>query len=369
MKINIVCKTYIKDFLRVFLVLLFSMSLLLSIVGLIEKIDDFMPYNPSFIFFVEFTLYSIPRYIFYLIPFITLVSSLFVFSIGVRSREFLILSVSGGKLREILKPFLVLGVIISILGFIFGEFVQPAFIKKLNIMIEELTQKGKVYVERDIFVRDKDGTVIRIGSFFQQQKRAEEVRIFVIKNDILVKRIDAQQVEIQQKDWILKKCTVYDFSTGKVQKYDSMNYPVNIKISIAAFKDIKKIEEFGISELIQKTKELKKIGLNNPKIDTDISGKLSYNFVTFFMMVLGMSLPLGAYERFIFLFSKTKTGVTSGGIIIFGIGLVITIFYWLLYSLFMFMGYSKILPSFLSPWITPLIFGFVSIKLYYSIKE
>ncbi|MCX7725190.1 MAG: LptF/LptG family permease [Thermodesulfovibrio sp.] len=369
MKINIVCRTYIKDFLKIFLILLLSMSLLLSIVGLVEKIDDFMPYNPSIIFFVEFILYSLPRYIFYLIPFITLVTSLFVFSMGVRSREFLILSVSGGKLREILKPFLVLGVIISILGFIFGEFIQPEFIKKLNIMIEELTQKGKVYVKKDLFVRDKDGTVIKIGSFFQEQKRAEEVKIFVIKNDILVKRIDAQQVEIGQKDWILKKCTVYDFSTGKVEKYDLMSYPVSIKISIAAFKDIKKIEEFGISELIQKRKELKKAGLSNPKIDTDISSRLSYNFVTFFMMVLGISLPLGAHERFIFLFSRAKTGAISGGIITFGIGLVITIFYWLLYSLFMFMGYSKILPSFVSPWITPLIFGFVSIKLYYSIKQ
>lgn len=369
MNINIVCKSYIKDFVRTFLVLLFSMSCLLSIVGLIEKIDDFMPYKPSTTFFIEYGLYSIPRYIFYLIPFVTLVTSLFIFSIGVRSREFLILSVSGGRLRGLLKPFLILGIIISIVGFMFGEFLQPEFTKKLNFMIEELTQKGKSSIQKELFVRAKDGTVIKIGKFSQQQKKADEVKIFIIKNDALIKRIDSREAEIEQDQWKLKNSIVYDFVAGKVEKYDLMDYPLNLKISIAAFKDIKKIEEFGIAELIQKRKELKKVGLSNPKIDTDISSRLSYNFVTFFMMILGMSLPLGAYEKFNFLFSKGKGGSAAGGIITVGIGLVITIIYWLVYSLFMFMGYSKILPPFISPWITPLIFGFVSIKLYYSIKE
>lgn len=362
---NIVCKSYIKDFLKTFLILLLSMAGVLTVIGLIEKIDDFMPYKPSATFFFKYGLYSIPRYVFYLIPFVTLVTSLFIFSMGVRSREFLILSVSGARLRKILKPFLVLGVGISIFGFIFGEFVQPEFTKKINIMMEELSQKGKSSVQKDLFLRAKDGTIIKIGEFSARNRTAKAVKIFIIKNNMLIKRIDSSEAEIKESSWILKSCVIYDFITGRVEKFDLMNYPLNLKISITALKDIKKIEEFGIAELIQKRQELKKAGLSNPKIDTDISGRLSYNFVTFFMMVLGMSLPLGAYEKFNFLFSKT-TGTGVGSL---GMGLLITIIYWLVYSLFMFLGYSKILPPFLSPWITPLIFGLVSIKLYYSIKE
>lgn len=80
-----------------------------------------------------------------------------------------------------------------------------------------------------------------------------------------------------------KNGVIYDFSSGKVENFQLMNYPINLKISVATFKDIKKIEEFGVMELIQKRKELKRAGLSNPKIDTDISGRLSYNFVTFFL--------------------------------------------------------------------------------------
>lgn len=369
MKINIVCKNYIKDFLKIFTILLLSLSFLLAIVGLIEKIDDFMPYKPSLDFFIKYTIYSIPRYIFYLIPFMALISALFVFSLGVRSREFLIISVAGGRLRSVLKPFLVVGLIISISGFIFGEFVQPKFIKKINSMVSELSEKSKQQIQKELFIRTKDGTIYKIGTFFQENKVGNDVEIFIVKDNQLIKRIDSEKAYIKDKEWILSNVTVYDFVSGKIEKIPQLNYPANVKISISAFKDIKKIEEFGIIELINKRRELKKVGLSNAKIDTDISGKLSYNFVTFFMIVLGISLPLGAYEKFNFILSRSKKPAQSGGIITVGIGLIITIIYWLVYSLFMFMGYSKILPPFLAPWITPAVFGFISMKLYYAIKE
>ncbi|GAB6182948.1 LptF/LptG family permease [Thermodesulfovibrio hydrogeniphilus] len=370
MVINTFIKLYLKEFLKVFLILILSLSSLLAITGLIEKIDEFVPYNPPTSFFFQYAVLSIPRYLFYLIPFVTLITSLFIFSMGVRNREFLIISASGGKLRNLLKPFLLLGIIIAIFGFIFGEFIQPEFTKKLNSMIEQLSAKGKAQLEKDIFLKTKDGSVVKIGSFSEKERLAMNVKIFVIQNNALVKTVEAQYAEIKENDtWKLKNVSVYDYEKGKQEKLETMNYPIKAKISAVAFKDIKKIDEFGIAELLQKRKELKRVGLSNPKIDTDISGRLSYNFVTFFMMILGISLPLGAYEKFIFLFSKTKDSRGASGAITVGIGLLITVFYWVVYSIFMVIGYSKILPPFVAPWITPLIFGLISIKLYYSIRE
>ncbi|MCX7988193.1 MAG: LptF/LptG family permease [Thermodesulfovibrio sp.] len=366
---NRVCINYIKDFIKTFLMLIISMSLLLSVIGLVDKIDDFVQYKPPAIFFIKYVIYMIPRYVFYLIPFVTLISSLFIFSMGVRNREFLILSVAGGRLRQTLKPFIFLGIVVSLLGFIFGEFIQPEYTKKINNMISELTEKRKVSLKRDIYLKGKGETIVNIGSFYQDKELGNDIKIYLMENNILVKRIDSKEADITDKVWLLKNVIIYDFNTGKIEKLDNLSYPVNVKISIASFKDIKKIEEFSLGELIKKRKELKAVGLNNPKIDTDISGKLSYNFVTFFMMILGISLPLGAYEKFTFIISRIKGVSGSSGVITVGIGLIITIIYWLIYSFFMFMGYSKILPPFIAPWITPVIFGFISLKLYYSIRE
>lgn len=369
MFINRVCRSYINDFIKTFSVLIFSLSLLLSVLGLVDKIDDFYQYRPSVFFFLKYVLYTMPRYVFYLIPFVTLISSLFVFSMGLRSREILILCVAGGRLREMLKPFIVLGIFISIVGFIIGELIQPQFTKEINKMVSELPEKRKALLKKNIYLKGKDNTVIHIGSFYQDRGVAENIKIYQMQGYNLTKRIDSEVAEIRDNIWILKDVKIYDFTTGKIKEIDSLSYSTDVKISIAVFKDIKKIEEFSLAELIKKKRELKNAGLNNPKIDTDISGKLSYNLVTFFMMILGISLPLGASEKFSLLTSKIRGASGTSSIIIASIGLVITIIYWLVYSLFMFMGYSKIIHPLLAPWITPMIFGFISLKLYYSIRE
>jgi lipopolysaccharide export system permease protein len=257
MRINIVCFSYIKDFLTIFIVLTISLASLLSIIGIVEKIDDFMPYKPSLLFFIEYFLYNIPRYVFYLIPFVTLISSLFIFSIGIRTRELLILSVSGGRLRKVLKPFLFLGVIISLFGFIFGEFIQPYFTKKINVMIETLTEKNKSKVQKDIYVRTKDGTIVKIGTLnsseqSQNIKIANNVKIFIIKDDTLIKKIHSEKADIKNKEWLLKNVIIYDFINGRVEKLPEMDYPMNLKLSVTAFKDIKKIEELVYQSFYRK---------------------------------------------------------------------------------------------------------------------
>lgn len=364
---NIVCRSYILEFLKIFTVLSVCMSILLSVIGLIEKIDDFLPYSPKFEFFLKYALLSIPRYLFYLIPFITLVSSLFIFSMGVKRREFLILSVAGGKLKRLLLPFLFVGLAVCLFGFIVGEFIQPEFTKKINLLAEELIQKKKVTIQKDIYLKTKQDSFFKIETFYPEQKIGKNIKIFLFKDGKLMQRIEAIQAEIKEKSWSLKDATIYDFSNGKIEKQAFLEFPLSEKFSFSLFKEIKKIDEFGVIELIKKRKELKKTGLSNPKIDTDISGRLSYNFVTFFMMILGISLPLGAAERV--LIFRNKYDKSKEGIITAGVGLLITVIYWILYSLFMFLGYSKIIPSFISPWIVPLVFSFVSLKLYFSIKE
>lgn len=368
---NRLCKIYIWEFFKTFFVLIVTISILLSLIGLIEKIDDFIPYKPTAVFFIKYVIFMMPRYVFYLTPFVTLVSSLFVFLIGVRSKEFLILSVSGDKLRRTLRPFILIGIFISLFGFIISEYIQPEFAKKINNLIYELTEKGFGSVKRDIYLKEKEGTVINIGSLYQSQERGigSDVKIYIIKENALIKRIDSSEADINDKIWLLKNVIIYDFNSGRIERIDRLNYSVNVKVSLASLKDFKKLEELNLAELIKKRRELKNIGLSNPKIDTDISSKLSYNFVTFFMMIIGISLPLGAYEKFNFITSTIKGVSGASGIITFGIGLLITVIYWLLYSFFMFIGYSKILPPLLAPWFTTVIFGFISLMLYNSIKE
>lgn len=374
MALNPLIKSYLKDFVKTFLILILTLSTFLAVVGLLEKIHDYLPYRPSTTFFIEFILLSIPRYIFYLIPFVTLISSLFIFSMGIRNRELIVVSLAGGRLSRSLLPFLILSFLISLFGFILSEFIQPEFTGRLNRLIQELTEKGKNVQKSNLFLRTKEGTIVKIETLkysgsSDRGSIGNNLKIFILKEGSLKERFDAEQAEIFGNQWTLKNVVHYDFVSAQVRRIETYRIEIDVNLSAATIKDIRQLDEFSIRELIGKREELRRMGLSNPKVDADLSGRLSYNLVTVFMMILGISIPLGAHERFSFILTKFKGSQTRGGAIIIGIGFIVMILYWVVYSFFMFLGYSKIIPPLVAPWITPLIFGVISVKLWLSIKE
>lgn len=371
---NRIIGLYLIEFSKVFSVLILSFSTFFSVVALLEKIHDYLAYEPSALFYIEFVLLNIPRYFFYLLPFVTLISSLFVFSIAVKNREILIISLSGARLKRFFLPFIVLSLVISLFGFILGEFIQPEFTKELNRLVAELTERGKSLRRNNLYIMAKDGTVVKIGSLtYSETKRGSssgrDIKVFTFKDNSLDRVIEAQEADISDEIWTLRDVVIYDFSSAKVSREDSYRLTLDVNINLATIRDIRKIEEIRLKELLEKREELKRMGLMNPKIDTDISARLSYNFVTLFMMILGISIPLGAYEKLESLFARTRGTQSAQGALLVGIGILLMILYWVIYSVFIFLGYSKILPPLLSPWITPVIFGALSIKLWLSIRD
>ena len=49
----------------------------------------------------------------------------------------------------------------------------------------------------------------------------------------------------------------------------------------------------GIRELFRYTKKLEEAGFKNLKLIVDLNSKISYPFIDFFMVLLGISLPMG----------------------------------------------------------------------------
>jgi lipopolysaccharide export LptBFGC system permease protein LptF len=73
------------------------------------------------------------------------------------------------------------------------------------------------------------------------------------------------------------------------------------------------------------------------------------------MLILGVSLPL-----------KSRI---SRGLIAAGIGLSISLLYWMGYILSISMGNAGIIPPFLAPWLMPALFAAIAIHLFRKIPE
>ncbi len=367
-------KLYIKDFIKVLLILTFGMSAIFSTIGLIDRIDEFLAHKPSVTHLFFYSILAIPKYIHYLLPMAILLSSLFVFSQAVRRKEIIIIKSSTGRIRTVLKPFVLLGVLITILAFFNSEIIVPWSSKKMSEIKTIIKGKKRVkFKEGRFYMLDKKGYVVKASVYYPEKGILEGVDVFQFDDEGLKTRINAERAEWIGSVWILRNIKHYDILNGKITKIKEMEYK-DIESPDIFQKDNWVTEEMPIFDLIAYQQRLKEAGFKNIKLIVDISSRLSYPLVNLFMLLLGISLSMEidlSGHRLQGLISRKigRKEIATGGIISVGLGLLICIMYWLGYSLFLSLGYAGTIPAFIAPWFMPVFLAVLAIYLYNLIPE
>ena len=366
-------RMYIADFFKVLFILTVGMSALFGVLSLIDKMEEFMPYRPAFKLLLQYALASIPRNVIYFLPMTTLLSSLFIFSLAIKRREVVAIKTSGGKMKRILVPFIIIGVLLTLTGFVLGEFIVPVTAKKVRSLASEITGKGKrmaFFKEGTLYMRGKDGSIVKIALFMPSQNLSKGVSIFKFDEEGLKERIDADTGTWESGIWKLKNIMIYDLSTGKVSSMPEMVYTAIESPKIFS-EDSIKVEEMTLTELIRYKNRLAEAGFRNVKLSVDLGSRLSYPIVNLFMLLLGISLSIGGEQKGIEKIFRIKShgSHSNAGVISAGMGLLISVLYWLGYSFSLSLGYSGTVPPIMAPWIVPVLFSVVSLYLYYNIPE
>ncbi|MBI4685213.1 MAG: LptF/LptG family permease [Nitrospirae bacterium] len=361
----IVQRYYIKEFFKILLLVAAGLSLIFSMMELIDKIDDFLPYRPPLESLLLYVLFSFPRYLLYLLPMAILICSLFVFSQAKKREEITAVRAAGGSIKALLIPFLYAGLFLSLFGFFLNEFIVPEFSKKTQEIKDEITKKGKKFSFREgtVWFRASDGSIVKIGLYLPEKALSKNISIFRISNGQLKERIEAGKAEWKgfqdaEKNkggvWKLQKVIVYDIISGKVSRLDELELQYDESPGIFT-ENIQKPENMGIKKLFIYTKKLEEAGFRNLKLTVDLYSKISYPVINFFMILLGASLPM--------------RGRTGGGLVTTAMGIFISLFYWFSHAMSLSMGYAGIVPPLIATWLVPVIFGIISLKLFRGIQE
>lgn len=363
-------KLYIKEFLKVLFILVLGISTIFSIIGFMDKIDGFMPHNPSTELLLKYILFSIPEYIHYLLPMAVLLSSLFIFSQATKRKEIVAIKASGGKIKNLLTPFVVMGVILTVFGFIISEFVVPKASKSTHEIRNAITKQqiSTIFKEGTIYMRGKGGSIVRISLYLPDGDILKGISIFRFDKKGFKERIDAETAKWKNNTWKLKNVTIYNIREGRVATAPEIEYPY-IESPRIFQKDLRKTEEMALIELIKYQRRLSEAGFKNTKLTVDISARLSYPLINLFMLLFGMSLSLGGAFHKNFIERIMKGGKVGSGIITAGLGLAISLIYWLGYAFFLSLGYAATIPPVSAPWIIPTLFAAGSIYLYRQIPE
>lgn len=352
---------YIKEFFKLLTIISLGLSTIFSLIELIDKIDDFMPLNPSLYNLILYAILHIPKYLYYVLPMSILISSLFIFSYSARNKEFIAIKSAGGRLKKIFYPFILIGFLMTLLSLFIGEFVVPESSKMSRNLKESIkkSERKVSYKSGTIWFRGTDGSIAKIELYIPDKNLAKNISIFSFGNNSLTKRIEAEYGTWQSEKgnkgfWDLKNVFVYDIQKNNIFFTKEMKY-YNLESPQLFSETIRSSEEMGIIELWKYIKKLKSFGFKNQKLIVDLNSKISYPFANLFLIILGIS------------FSALRR--VGGSMIAAGIGITISIVYWISYSFMLSMGYAGLLYPPIATWIIPASFGLFAIYLFAKIQE
>ncbi|MCX8026682.1 MAG: LptF/LptG family permease [Thermodesulfovibrionales bacterium] len=364
---KLIQRYFIFEFLKTLSVIALGSSIVFSIVGFVDRMASLMAHNPPNYLLLKYILFSVPKYIYYLLPMSVLFSALIVFSRAVNTFEITAIRSAGGNIKALLKPFFVIGLILTILGFLIGEVVSPNSNKKIHAIRDNIINKKKTITMKEgvLYMRGKDGSIIRISLYLPEIKTCKGITIFSLKDGLLHQRIDAKEAIWQENSWLLKDVFINDVQNSRFTTLKEMSL-TNIDSPNIFQEEMWTPEELTLKELIDFRSRLNSAGFKNMRLDVDISSRIIYSSINFIMLMLGISLPLcgsSLYLKILSISQKHSNAITAG------IGVVISVFYWLGYTLSLSLGYAGALPPFLAPLIMPTFFLAFSLTLFRHIKE
>lgn len=353
---KIIQRLYLKDFIRLLLLLSGGLSVIFGLLDMIDKIDSFIPGKSSTTDLLLYISYNIPKFLLYILPMSVLICSLFTFSQAVRKREITAIKAAGGKISALSYPFIAIGALISVFAFITGELIVPDFSGRAANLKHTLEGKSRRLnvTEEGLWLRSKDGSPVKIDLYIPDRKAVEGISVFIIGDGALKEKIVAKRAHWNGDAWVLEDVMRYSVSAGSVEHIRMMTYG-SLESPDFFAEELKGAGEMGIAELYRYIHRLKRAGFRNVKLAVDLNSKISFPLVSLFMMILGIALSL----RMSF----------GGGLFSAGLGLLISLLYWLSYTFSLSMGYAGVIPAFLSAWTVPFIFGTLSVYLFLHISE
>ncbi|MEW6067948.1 MAG: LptF/LptG family permease [Nitrospirota bacterium] len=362
-------KLYIKEFFVALIITGFGLSIIFSLINLIDKLDDFIKGNPPVGDLFLYAALNIPKNLLYLLPIATLICSLFVFTNAIKKNEIVIIKAAGGRIKRLIMPFILTGFILSIFAFVLSEIIMPLTLEQaerlkatlsspkeqgVSMTLKSQSSYRPSLIEGTLWLKDKKGSVVRLGLYSYEGLYADDIRIFIFDKRGLSEHLIAEKAFWDGKTWVLANAKRYILKNGIITQIEELPYP-NLE-SPNYFKErLKKTEEMRIGELYRYIKKLNRSGYRNPKLVVDFNSRLSYPLINLFMLILGISLPL-------------RSGITKG-IVVSGIGLVAVLVYWGGYVLSLSLGNAGIIPPSLAPWSMPALFGIISVVLFKKIPE
>ena len=229
---RILDKYIIREYLKIFLVIAFSFSVLFLIVDISDRLPRLLNRGASW---QNLTLYFILRVPYLMVlssPVMVLLSGLFLMNNLAKHSESVAIRAAGISVFRMVSPLLIFGIFFSVGILLFGEYVLPSAEFHRKVIYKERIKNQKIedkMARSHIYYVGKDNNLYYIGYFdgYRGQLSTIDITKYFPDSGIIRKKITASKAVWEDDKWVFKNCYIRTFDGDRMQKSD---FYENVKV-------------------------------------------------------------------------------------------------------------------------------------------
>lgn len=362
MRIKILQRYLLSEFLKYFAIAILSLAAFYIVVDFISNIGAFTKHSPEFKYVAAYFILKLPEITYRLMPLAVLLATLLSISFFNKNNEIMAVKSSGIGMLNFFTPLIALGVVMSVFAFMLSNFVAVRTNVLRRIVMEKYINKNASYNlssvyryrTKNIFIHYRK-SIITASSMEPASKIIKGVNVYIFDgNFALRRRYVAKTGSFGEKGLKLNGVQedIFNFSDGKegfIQKsYKSLEIPIYITLNFFRSYTLKP-EFLSIANLSKMASVAKKSESEVGYVLTSYYSKLSYPLINLILILVGISIGL--------LLGKKGSSPIS-----IGVSLVFAFTWWIINSIAVSLGEAAQLNPLLSAFMADIIF--ISFAVY-----
>jgi len=341
----------VREFLKTYLVIFVCFAAVFTVIDVIDNLPKLIRNGATVEQAIEYYLLRLPYLLVLTSPVTILITGLFLMDSLSKHNESVAIRAAGISIHRTMLPLFLVGLIISIIVALFGEYVVPWAEKTrnyvYNVEIKGETEESNMLKAR-VHYRGTKNDFYYFGFFdgYNNTLRVIDLTQLNPESKEIAKHITASAAVWQNDKWIIQDCEIRDFGQGQqtqYQYYPSTDLPlldVQPKDFIRITKKTLSLNFFELKDYIAR---LQKMGEKAHREIVDLHMKISFPLTN--LIVIFFCIPIAT------------TNIRSKGRgLIFLLGLVVCFIYLIFVRVFQSLGYNGVIPPVLAAWFPNIFF-------------
>ena len=344
---NRIDKYIIKKFLGTFFYSLVLLLLLVIVIDMSEKIDDFIENNLSFYTIIsQYYIHFIPYFANLFSPLFVFISVIFFTSKLASNFEIIAIFNSGMSFKRLLRPFMISSVFLALLSFFLGNFIIP-FSNKYRLDFEnKYLNKNEKILKKDIHIKTDNNQFIYLQSYNNKSNIGSKFSLENFDNGQLISKLRADHIQWNRENnkWTLNKYEVRRFYKERESFKQGNKKDTNINLSPEDFiiqpNLAQRMTLFELNKSIIQEEETASGRAKFYKIEKH--KRIAFPFASIILTFIAVALSV----------RKIKSGIGYN----LGIGLLISFSYILFFQFSSTLSINGNLEAWIAVWIPNIVF-------------